>query len=99
MDQLQGDFMKQAAVVQEEARVATQPRDGDSGSTSPLQSTEVLPMPFRYAKTLLVREHYLHSLPAGTLLTFGVFLGRRLLGAVTFEQDCIEFLQCLRSGR
>jgi hypothetical protein len=30
------------------------------------------------------REHYLHTLPGGTKLAFGVFLGNRLLGAVTF---------------
>jgi len=31
----------------------------------------------------LVREHYLHSFPGGTQLALGVFLGHRLLGALT----------------
>jgi hypothetical protein len=43
----------------------------------------VRPIPNSTAKELLVREHYLHSLPGGTKLAFGVFVGERLLGAVT----------------
>jgi hypothetical protein len=35
------------------------------------------------AKGLLERNHYLHSLPGGTRLAFGVFLENRLLGAAT----------------
>ncbi|MFQ6025899.1 MAG: DNA methyltransferase [Dehalococcoidia bacterium] len=35
------------------------------------------------ARDLLVKYHYLHSLPGGTCLAFGVFLGNRLLGALT----------------
>ena len=31
----------------------------------------------------MVRQHYLHSLPGGTQLAFGVFLDARLLGALT----------------
>ena len=33
---------------------------------------------------MLVREHYLHSLPGGTKLALGTFVGRRLLGVLTF---------------
>jgi hypothetical protein len=40
-------------------------------------------VPVKVAKSLLVREHYLHSLSGGTQLAFGVFLGHRLLGALT----------------
>jgi hypothetical protein len=36
------------------------------------------------AKTLIVRNHYSHSLPGGTKLSFGVILNSRLLGALTF---------------
>jgi len=43
----------------------------------------VRPIPALTAKELLVREHYLHSLPGGTKLAFGVFVGERLLGAIT----------------
>ena len=72
-----------AAMVQEIARVSTQSRDGGSWPTSPLQCLIVRPMSIKVAKGLLVREHYLHTLPGGTHLAFGVFLGHRLLGAVT----------------
>ena len=48
-----------------------------------LHLLQVCPLPISIAKALLVREHYLHSLPGGTCLAFGVFLGSRLLGALT----------------
>jgi hypothetical protein len=40
-------------------------------------------VPFVVARKLLEREHYLHSFPGGTKLTFGAFIGSRLLGALT----------------
>ena len=40
-------------------------------------------VPFRVAKELLVRGHYLRSMPGGTRLSFGIFVGRRLTGALT----------------
>jgi hypothetical protein len=33
---------------------------------------------------MVVKHHYLHSMPGGTRLAFGVFLGPRLMGAATF---------------
>ena len=56
------------------------------GSTprAALQSIRIAPVPISVAKTLLVQNHYLHSLPGGTCLAFGVFVGSRLLGAMTF---------------
>jgi hypothetical protein len=48
-----------------------------------LQSLRVQPIPLITAKKLVETHHYLHSLPGGTQLTFGVFLDNRLLGAVT----------------
>ena len=48
-----------------------------------LHDLEVKPIPVTVAKGLIVRHHYLHSLPGGTKLSFGVLLGRRLMGAVT----------------
>ncbi len=44
----------------------------------------VLPIPFMAAKKLITEHHYLHSLPGGTMLTFGAFILNRLLGAITF---------------
>ncbi|MBI4337352.1 MAG: DNA methyltransferase [Chloroflexi bacterium] len=75
--------MTQAAMVQEGAHVATQPRDGGSRPTSPLHALGVRPVPFRFARDLVVRHHYLHSMPGGTRLAFGVFVGARLVGALT----------------
>jgi hypothetical protein len=57
--------------------------EGDSTPTAALHALLVKPIPFVVAKSLLVREHYLHSFPGGTTLSFGVFLNKRLLGAVT----------------
>lgn len=48
-----------------------------------LHALEVKPIPFVVAKEVIERHHYLHSLPGGTKLSFGVFLNRRLLGALT----------------
>jgi hypothetical protein len=48
-----------------------------------LHSLEVRPIPTLSAKRLIEREHYLHSLPGGTRLAFGVFLGSRFMGALT----------------
>jgi hypothetical protein len=36
------------------------------------------------AKEILISNHYLHSFPGGTKLSFGVYLDARLLGALTF---------------
>jgi len=73
-----------AAMVQTEARVTDQLRDGGSRPTSPLHCLQVRPIPLMAAKALLVREHYLHSMPGGTRLAFGVFMGNRLMGTITF---------------
>lgn len=76
--------MAQAAIVQEVEPVPNQAQDGGSQPTSPLHSLQVRPIPLVMAKKLLEREHYLHSLPGGTMLSFGVLLVSRLLGALTF---------------
>jgi hypothetical protein len=44
----------------------------------------VQPIPFVAAKQIVVRHHYLHSLPGGTKLAFGAFVEGKLLGAITF---------------
>ena len=47
------------------------------GSTprAALQQLQVKLVPVSVAQRLLEREHYLHSLPGGTCLAFGVFIG------------------------
>ena len=61
---------------------ARKDRSGSSPRTA-LQQFRVAPIPISTAKSLLVRHHYLHSLPGGTQLAFGVFLDSRLMGALT----------------
>ena len=65
------------------AQPADQRAGGGSIPTPALLSLRVRPIPIAVAKVLIVRYHYLHSLPGGTSLAFGVFLGNRLLGALT----------------
>jgi len=43
-----------------------------------------MPIPFVVAKKIMIEYHYLHSLPGGTKLTFGVFLNKQILGAIIF---------------
>jgi hypothetical protein len=43
----------------------------------------VKPVPFVVAKRLIERNHYLHTFPGGTKLTFGVFVGNCLHGAMS----------------
>jgi hypothetical protein len=66
---------------------AARPEDHRAGGgatpTPALQQLQVKPVPVILAKKLVERHHYLHSLPGGTRLAFGVFMGHRLLGAMT----------------
>ena len=56
---------------------------GGASPTPALQSLTVRPISHRAAKGLLVRNHYLHTMPGGTKLAFGIFNNDRLMGAVT----------------
>ena len=47
------------------------------------KSIQLLPITFTIAKRIIVSHHYLHSMPGGTELAFGVFSGNTLLGAIT----------------
>ena len=55
---------------------------GSSPRTA-LHQLRVTPIALGIAKRVLTKHHYLHSLPGGTQLAFGVFLGSRLTGALT----------------
>lgn len=57
--------------------------DPGSNPRATLQAIVVKPISHSVAKALVVRHHYLHSLPGGTLLVFGVFVGIRLMGVLT----------------
>src|SRR5919106_3844127 len=75
-----GRFMSASGVAA--ARPASQQAGGGATPTPVLQSLEVRPIPILAARRLIEREHYLHSLPGGTRLAFGVFMGSRLMGAL-----------------
>ena len=66
--------------------VSTAPDPGARAGSTPsaaLHAIRVKPLPFTVAKETITRHHYLHSLPGGTVLAFGVFWVSRLMGAVT----------------
>ena len=59
---------------------------GIGASLSPMTALHALqlrPISVVLAKLLLEHYHYLHSIPGGTKLAFGVFVVSRLLGVVT----------------
>lgn len=64
--------------------VSRQEQKDDPYPGSKLPALAVLPIPVPVARKLLERHHYLHSLPGGTMLRFGVFASSRLLGVLTF---------------
>jgi hypothetical protein len=49
-----------------------------------LHDLRLIPISRVDAKTLIVRNHYSHTLPGGTKMSFGVILNGRLLGVMTF---------------
>ena len=61
--------------------------DGVSNTTSALQpharDVVVQVIPPHIARAILVRDHYLHSMPGATRLSLGVFLDHEILGAIT----------------
>ena len=65
------------------ARPTSQWAGGGAIPTPALQTLAVQPIPVLLARGLIERHHYLHSLPGRCKLAFGVFVGTRLLGALT----------------
>ncbi len=61
----------------------TQGTGAGSIPSTALHRIQVSPIPTIVARTILEKHHYLHSLPGGTMLAFGVFLNQELLGALT----------------
>lgn len=52
-------------------------------SRGALHELQVRPVPMMVANRIIVRKHYLHSMPVGTQLSFGVFLDVEMVGALT----------------
>lgn len=63
--------------------VLNQGKRGGSNPTPALHKLHLVWIPQTIARKLIVRNHYLHSLPGGTMLCFGILFDNRLLGAVT----------------
>jgi hypothetical protein len=57
---------------------------GSSVLTAVLRDLRLIPISRVDAKKIIVRNHYSHTLPGGTKMSFGVILNGRLLGAMTF---------------
>ncbi len=74
------------------ARSTTQWAGGGATPTSALHDIRVAPISHAIAKAIIVRDHYLHSLPGGTQHCLGVLVGARLVGALTIgcgpSQSC-----------
>jgi hypothetical protein len=60
---------------------------GGAGPTPALQPRDLVlrVVPHAVAAALVVRKHYLRSMAAGARLSFGVFAGKRLAGAVVLN--------------
>ena len=57
---------------------------GNAIPTPALRDLRVRPILFRIAKSIVVGNRYLGTMPGGTRLALGVFVGKRLLGVVIF---------------
>ncbi len=56
---------------------------GGATPTPALHSIRIAPIKFNVAKRVLVKHHYLHSMPGGTQSSLGAFVEDRLLGVLT----------------
>lgn len=81
------------------ARPAFQRAGSGANPTPALQFFVIRPIPFLTAKILLERNHYLHSLPGDTQLTFGVFVGSGLSGVLTLGAGSANGYQLMRGAR
>ena len=75
--------------------------EGRAGSIpSPaLQSIIIRPIPHAIAKNVLVKNHYLHSLPGCTKLCLGVFACNLLHGTITFGAGPTNAFRLVESAR
>ena len=78
-----GNPNESCAVSVEAAQSANQQARGGANPTTALHSLRVAPIPFAIASQIVIKNHYLHTMPGGTTFCFGIFLTGRLLGALT----------------
>ena len=72
-----------APVVQVVGHPPNRAEEGGARPTPALYQLLMRPIPHRVARRAVERYHYLHSLPGGTSLAFGVFDAGRLVGVLT----------------
>ena len=82
----------------------TPPDQGGGGGVEPTSALQprdltVRVVPPSVAADIFVRWHYLHAAPAGVKLTFGVFAGARLAGAVAFNAGPINGHRLVEGAR
>jgi len=81
---------------------STVPTLGTGAGPNPsaaLHALRILPVPLLLAKKVLEHEHYLHSMPGGTMLTFGVYLKSRLMGAISFGAGPAQAFNLLKEAK
>ncbi len=76
-------MFKRVASVTDSTAFSSRVRPGSTPRAA-LHELRVRPVPIMLARKMMIREHYLHTLPGGTQLAFGIFLGARMVGALTF---------------
>src|SRR5438046_1171186 len=82
-------------------RGATQRRDGgrtDPGAPSP-KSLTVRRVGPNVVHRLIATKHYLRSMPKAPIACFGVYLGRRLVGAAVFSVGPRNGHRAVAAGR
>ena len=72
-----------SAVGVVESTVCNRQIGAGSNPSAALHAIRVIPVAIRIAKQIIVRHHYLHTLPGGTCLAFGILIQRSLAGALT----------------
>ncbi len=68
----------------EAARPAIRQAGGGANPTPALHDLQVVPLSHKFARQIVEKHHYLHSMPGGTELCFGVVANGKLMGAITF---------------
>ncbi len=79
-----------SAVGVEVAQSAFQQAGSGAIPTTALQPFHVAPVSFNVASKVITEHHYLHSMPGGTKLSFGVFSNGKLAGAMVIGAGSVN---------
>jgi hypothetical protein len=81
------------------SEVTASPSNCRENALSDLQDISFCPLPFSVASELIEREHYLHSMPGGAMLLFGILAGGRLMGALILGAGPFQGYSLVREAR